>query len=170
MKFLIRLVLATSILMLAAPVIAGDKSGTGCKVLGSWMGYDESGSAWWMSTADGQNASHGTLNLEVPGSVVFFPGATSVTELRGVWEKTGENTFEWTVIGFPYDATAATVVLARLSGRNIINEGCDSEIVQNVVMEVFLPDADLNSDNPFSVSYFPDHLGYRIKLSSPELP
>lgn len=170
MKFFIRLILATSILMFAAPVLSGEKFEADCKLLGSWMGYDASGSAWWTSTADGQSASHGTLNLEVPGSVLFFPGATSVTELRGVWEKTGGNTYEWTVIGFPYDASATTIVLARLSGKNTINEDCDSEIVTDVVMEVFLPDADLNSGIPISTSLFPDHAGYRIKLDLPELP
>jgi len=170
MKFFIRLVLTTFILMFAAPVFAGEKSEADCKLLGSWMGYDASGSAWWTSTADGQSASHGTLNLEVPGSVLFFPDAMSVTELRGVWKKTGGNTYDWTVIGFPYDVIATTLVLVRLSGKDTISEGCDTVFVSDVVMEVFLPDADLNSDIPISISPFPDHWGHRIKLSLPELP
>jgi len=123
-----------------------------------------------MSTADGQNASHGTFNLEVPGSILFFPGATAVTELRGVWEKTGGNTYEWTAIGFPYDATATTLVIAKLSGKDTIGEDCNTLYATDIVMEIFLPDADLNSDDPISTAPFPNHEGYRIKVNLPELP
>jgi len=169
MKFSIAI--ATILLMFTAPVFAGEESGADCKLLGSWIGYDVGGSAWWMSTADGQNASRGTLNLEVPGSVLFFsPPATSVTELRGVWEKTGNKTYDWTVVGFPYDEVAATVVLAKLSGKDTVSEDCNTLYVTDVVMEVFEADADLNSDTPFLTLPFPDHAGYRIMLNLPVLP
>ena len=171
MKFSTRLVLATLILMFAAPVLAGKGARADCKLLGSWIGYDAGGSAWWMSTADGQNASRGTLNLEVPGSVLFFsPPATSVTELRGVWEKTGKKTYDWTVVGFPYDEVAATVVLAKLSGKDTVSEDCNTLYVTDVVMEVFEADADLNSDTPISIETFLPHEGHRIMLDLPELP
>ena len=173
MKLFIRLVLATSILMFAAPVFAGEKSEADCKLLGSWIGYDATGSAWWISTADGQNASHGTLNLEVPGSVLFFPGASSVTELRGSWVKTGKNTYDWTVVGFPYlgDENATTMVLVKLSGVDTISKDCNTVYITDAVMEVFAPDADINVDAPLSQSMFPpDHEGYRILVNRPELP
>jgi len=173
MRLFIRSALVILVLMFAAPVFADGGPKGDCKLLGSWIGYDSYGSAWWMSTADGQNASRGTLNLEVPGSKFFFDGAFSVTELRGSWVKTGKNTYDWTVVGFPYlgDEYATTMVLVKLSGVDTISKDCNTIYVTDAVMEVFAPDADINVDAPLSRSMFPpDHEGYRILVNRPELP
>ena len=170
MKSYIRLFLVTLILIFAVPVSAGNGHKSNCKLLGSWIGYDAVGAAWWMSTADGQNASHGTLNLEVPGSKLFFGGAFSVTELRGSWKKTGENTYDWTVVGFPYLEDTTTMLLAKLSGKDTVSEDCNTIEVTNVVMELFAATADINVDEPFFADDFPDHEGHRIMINLPELP
>jgi hypothetical protein len=153
--------------MFASPVFAGGGHEGDCKLLGSWIGYDDNGSAWWMSTADGQNASRGTLNLEVPGSKLFFDGAFSVSELRGSWVKTGKNTYDWTVVGFPYLEDTTTMVLVKLSGIDTVSENCNSLYVTEVVMELFAPNADINVDAPFLSSDFPDHAGQRILVNLP---
>jgi len=167
MRFFIRLTLAILIMMFAAPVFAGGGHEGDCKLLGSWIGYDASGSAWWMSTADGQNASRGTLNLEVPASKLFFDGAFSVTELRGSWVKTGENTYDWTVVGFPYLEDTTTMLLAKMSGIDIVSEDCNTLYATDVVMELFAPNADINVDDPFFTEIIPDHAGYRILVNLP---
>jgi hypothetical protein len=167
MKSLIRLMLAT--LIFTVPLFAGAANRGDCKLFGSWIGYNESG-AWWTTTADGQNASKGTLNLEAPGSVVYFQGATAVTELKGAWKKTGGNTYDWTVLGFPYDASGNTLALAKLSGKDTMSEDCNIIYVTDVVLEVFAPTADVNTDAPLSTGYFPDHEGHRIQINLPELP
>lgn len=171
MKFSIRLFLATLILMFAAPVFAGNGNMGDCKLLGSWIGYQgEDGPAWWLSTADGQNASRGTLNLEVPGSLMFFvgDGAVAVTELKGAWEKTGENTYDWTVVGFPFLADTTTLLIAKLSGVDTISEDCNTIAVTNVVMELFYATDDINVVDPFFADNFPDHDGHRISVNLPE--
>ena len=170
LKGLMSLLMSALILILAVPAFASGGPKEGCKLLGSWIGYGATGSAWWMSTVDGQNASRGTLNLEVPGSKLFFPEAFSVTELRGSWVKTGENTYDWTVVGFPYLEDTTTMLLAKLSGKDTITEDCNTVYVTEVVMELFDPDADVNVDEPFDTGVFPDHAGQRILINLPEPP
>jgi len=163
----IRLLLATLVLLFACPAITAGEKEADCKLIGSWLGYNQAGLAWWMSTADGQNASQGTLNLEVPGSVLFFPDAVAVTEMRGVWKKTGANTFDWTVVAFPYDESTNTLLLAKLSGKDRISYDCDTLYVTDVVMELFFPFDNPNTAAPFMSDSFPDHEGIRIKIDVP---
>ena len=170
MKLTIRFTVALLATVLAVSSFAADQAGKGCKPLGSWLGYDEGGSAWWMTTTDGQNASHGTVNLEVPGSVMFFPGADGVTEMRGVWETIDDHVIAWTVIGFAYDANKITLGLARLSGKSNMSPDCNTEHLSDVLLEVFTPDADVNTDEPEWTMTLPDHDGYRVKLVTYDLP
>lgn len=169
MKFATRFIAMMLIALLAVSSSAGDGPGKGCKPLGSWLGYDQDGSVWWMTTADGQNASHGTLNLEVPGSVIFFPGAEGATEMRGVWEKIGDYEIAWTVVGFGYDSNKFTVALARLSGKSKFSWDCNTERLTDVLLEVYTPDANVDIDEPEWTMAFPDHDGYRIKLVTYDL-
>jgi len=170
MKFSTRFVAAMLVALFTASSIAGDGPGKGCKPLGSWLGYNQDGSVWWMTTTDGQSASHGTLNLEVPGSLMFFPEAVGVTEMRGVWEKTGDYDVAWTVVGFAYDENEVSLALARLSGKSKLSWDCNTERLSDVLLEVFLPDADVEVDEPLWTMPFPDHDGYRIKLVTHDLP
>lgn len=170
MKFPIRLLVASLLTVISVSSFAGGGPASGCKNLGSWLGYDQLGSAWWMTTADGQNASHGTLNLEAPGAVAFFPGAFAVTEMRGVWEKISGDRIAWTVVGFAYDAAGTTLALARLSGKHTSSEDCNTEYLTDTFMEVFAPDANIETDEPIATMPFPDHAGYRVKLVTFDLP
>ena len=156
--------------MFAGAISAGDGPNSNCKFLGSWIGHYEDGPAWWMSTVDGQNASHGTFNLEIPESVLFFAGAIGVTEFRGEWKKVGKRTYDWTVIGLPYDETATTLALVKVSGTDTIGENCDTLYATDIFMEVFPPDADPYVDDPVQTSPFPPHDGYRVKVDLPDFP
>ena len=169
MKFSVPIVLAILVLILAAPAFAGGGK-DGCKPMGSWYGYDSEGNAWWTSTIDGQSASHGTSNLEIPGSVAFFPGASGVTELKGQWKRSGPNAYAWTVVAFPFDENAVTLSIVKLSGTNHLGENCDTMWITNIVMEVFYPWDDIYTDTPILVDdSFPDHPGFRVKVDLPEL-
>jgi hypothetical protein len=168
MKTLIRIILTT--LIFAVPVCAGADNNVDCKLIGSWVGYDANGAVWWTSTLDGQNASQGTANLETPGAVAFFPGAAAVTELKGVWKRTGGDTYDWTMLGFAYDAFGTTLTLGKLSGKDTISQDCNTVYVTDVAMEVFLPTADVNTDAPIATVPFPDHEGHRIQVDLPVLP
>lgn len=168
MKLAIQVALTIFFVVLAVPAFAGGGGGN-CMLIGSWYGYDGSGNAWWMSTADGQNASHGTVNLEVPGSVHFFPGAVAVTELRGQWMRTSGKTYNWTVVGLAVDAAANTLFIGKLSGTDVFGDTCHSMWVTNVVLEVFPPSANIWIDEPMAIDdSFPDHQGFRVNVDLPE--
>jgi len=169
MNVYVRPILAVLLMLFCVPVFAAKDDGDGCKPLGSWIGYDQNG-AWWMTTTDGQSASHGTLNLEAPGALVFFPGAFGVTEMRGVWQKYGDDMVAWTVVGFAYDAGGTTLALARLSGKSTFSPDCNTEHLSDVLMEVFGPGANVEVDTPDWTMTFPDHDGYRINLVTFDLP
>ena len=102
MKRLSGFFLCAVLVLPTIPALAGHHEGD-CKANGSWYGYDEYGSIWWTSTVDGQSASRGTLNLEIPGSVNFFEGSFSITEMKGQWKKKGGGAYDWTAVGFPFD-------------------------------------------------------------------
>ena len=76
----------------------------------------------------------------------------------------------WTVIGFAYDANRITLGLAQLSGKSTMSTDCNTELISDVLLEVFTPDADVNTDEPLWTMEFPDHYGYRIKLVTHDLP
>ena len=169
MKRLSGFFLCAVLVLPTIPALAGQHEGD-CKASGSWYGYDEYGSIWWTSTVDGQSASRGTLNLEIPGSVNFLDSPFSVTEMKGQWIKIGGNAYDWTAVGFPFDENAASLLIVKVSGTNILGEDCDSMMVTNIVMEVFPPTADVYTDTPLAVdTSFVDHPGFRIKVDLPEL-
>ena len=174
MKFPLRHALAILLTVIAVSSFAGNGPASGCKPLGSWLGYDQYGSAWWMTTTDGQSASHGTLNLEAPGAAAIlrydFPDVAAVTEMRGIWEKAGSNLVAWTVVGFAYDAAGTTLALARLSGKSTLSKDCNSEHITDTLLEVFAPDADVDSAEALWTMPFPPHEGYRVKLVTFDQP
>lgn len=184
----------TVICLLSAPVFAGEgpmgegRNGKapigegpseGCKLLGSWVGYqNETGYAWWMSTASGQNASAGTLVLEVPGfdvtfpvgepPVATFPDAVKVTDLRGTWVRTDGNSFAYTALSIVVDANGVPQYISKLSGTETLMDECNTMFLENTALELFLPSMDPFEDDPIIGPVpFPDHYGYRMKVDLP---
>ena len=170
MKYLARIFIVTVLVTFSFASYAGNKMTGNCQLFGSWIGYDETGAAWWTTKVDGHSSARGTLVLQVPQSVTFYPGATDATQARGVWERTGGNTFDWTVVSIAFDETFTTLYQARVSGKDTIGDDCDTLYVSDIVMELFDADADLNSDDPIGMMLFPDHPGHRIKVVNHELP
>jgi len=166
----VRPILAILMMLICIPAFADKDNGYGCKPTGSWIGYDETGSAWWLTTNTAQSASHGNLILQTPGAKNFFPDAYAGTEMRGVWEKFGDNMVAWTVVGFVYTEDRITLSISRLSGKATFSPDCNTEYLTDVFMEVFAPDANVETDIPLWTMEFPDHPGYRINLVTFDLP
>ncbi|NND57228.1 MAG: hypothetical protein HKN57_08240 [Xanthomonadales bacterium] len=158
------------ILLLIAPVPVAADNGHGCKLNGSWIGYSDSG-AWWMASPTGQNASHGINVLDVPGFDFTLEGAfpaVNSSQLRGVWERTGGNTFAYTVIGFAVDSNGDALYISKLSGTETILEGCDVMFLENTTLQIYAPNADPFSDDPIlDPMDFPNHYGFRMHVDLP---
>ena len=170
MKAYVRPIMAILMMLICVPVFADKDEGDGCKPFGSWIGYDQFGSAWWLTTTTGQSASHGTLVLQAPGAHAYFPESYEGTDMRGVWEKFGDNMVAWTVVGFVYDEARTTLSISRLSGKSTFSPDCNTEYLTDVFMEVFAPDANVETDDPVWTMQFPDHPGFRINLVTHDLP
>jgi hypothetical protein len=191
LKGLMPLLLSALVMVLTAPAFAsnGFKSKghefygpkCHCKVLGSWMGYYTidpfpTGDAWWVSTITGQNAEHGISILDIPGfdptitvdGVPTFPDAVKSSALRGVWERTGPYSYAYTLVGFTLDSNGGTQYISKLTGTETLSEDCNTMLLQNTYLQIYLPDADPFSDTPIiGPLYFPDHNGYRMKIDLP---
>lgn len=89
--------------------------------------------------------------------------------MRGVWEKTSDNQVAWTVIGFAYDEDKVTLALSRLSGKSTMSPDCNTEHLSDVFLEVFAPDANIDSATPLWTTPFPNHDGFRVKLVTYDL-
>jgi hypothetical protein len=115
-----------------------------CKLHGSWIGYDDSGS-YWLATYHGKTAFSGTSDLDFPlfeptlGGL--FPEAVKVSSARGVWERTGVNTFAYTLILFGIDGNGAVSWILKNSGDKTLTENCSLMSIKSSI-EVFLPDVD----------------------------
>lgn len=168
--FLRFFIISAVILMFMAPVPAAAGNDEGCKLNGSWIGYSGTG-AWWMASPTGQNARHGINVLDVPGFDFTMGGAFPVvnsSQLRGVWERTGGNTFAYTVIGFAVDSNGDAQYISKLSGTETIMEGCDVMFLEHTTLQIYAPDADPFSDDPIlDPMYFPDHYGFRMHVDLP---
>jgi len=158
------------ILLFMAPISAAAGNDEGCKLNGSWIGYSDSG-AWWMASPTGQNASHGVTVIDVPGFDFTLGGAFPVvnsSQLRGVWERTGGNTFAYTVVGFAVDGNGDAQYVSKLTGTETIMEGCDVMFLEHTTLQIYAPDADPFSDEPIlDPMYFPDHYGLRMHVDLP---
>jgi hypothetical protein len=151
----------------------------GCKLLGSWYGYDtDTLNVWWLSTASGQSSSQGTVILEVPGfdatlpvdDIPTFPDVVGMTALRGVWKRTSGNTFEYTVLGIAVDAAGQSHYVGKLTGTETLSEDCGTMFLQETYLQIYLPNMDPFSDNAIAGPIpFPDHYGYRMEVDLPEI-
>ena len=161
----------------AAPVLA-DGQAQDCKLIGSWIGYSGyDGTAWWMSTASGQNADHGTSVLQVPGfdprleiapDVYAFPDAVASGFLQGVWKKTDGRNYAYSLLAIATNADGETLWLGKLAGTQTLLEGCDVMLLEQNTLSIFAPDADPFGDEPlFDPIPFPDHYGYRMHVDLP---
>lgn len=160
-------------MVLPATVFAGND----CHYIGSWFGYNGDGEIAWTSQAVGQNKAHGTMLLEAAGFDITFGGAfdpaNSTGNLKGVWERTGENTFRYAAMGFAVDEFGDALWAMRLTGDLAVTGECDILEVTNTQLWVYFVDPandpvpiwDREADvGPIT---FPSHHGHRIELDLP---
>ena len=89
---------------------------------------------------------------------------------RGVWEKTGEQTYGWTGIGLVVDADGNALYLWKLVSVNKFNPDCDTVTVPSSTIEFFLPFANPFEDVPFYVYVGRPHTAMRITVDAPANP
>lgn len=146
-----------------------ENAGQGCTLQGTWFGVvspDDTTLTGWMVTAAGKSANEGTNNLEYPtfdptfGGM--FPTAARLSTLRGAWERTGGNTFAYTMFGIAVDEFDVPVWIGKLSGNIIISSDCRSEQI-TAALEVFSPGQSPFEDVGFVIA-LPTHYGYRASV------
>jgi hypothetical protein len=152
----------------AAPSIAAEQANAhGCTLLGSWIGFNATGEAYWTSMANGMTASSGTYTIDVPSFDLTlgntFPTAVRMTLPRGVWRKTGGNTIAFTVVSLIVDANGNPVWTAKLSGADTMEENCNRLYVTST-LEVFLADMNPFTDPPWFSLVINPHYGYRMRV------
>ena len=157
--------------------LAGD-DGKRCSNQGTWFGVTDPlngdmSLTGWTTTVTGQSGNKGINVLEWPDfdptlGMAFppFKDAHHINNMRGVWRRTGGNTFAYSFTGFAYDESNEPVYIAKVSGHVTLLAGCQFERI-TAYMEVFAP-----GDNPFlgeTLYEFPllDHWGQRAPLDLP---
>jgi hypothetical protein len=144
----------------------------GCQYIGSWFGYDADENVSWISQAVGPNNSSGTLLLELPGFDMTFGGlfeAADASDLKGVWERTGGNTFRYATMSFATNLDGAAVYAARLTGDLEVIGECDVLHVTNTWLTIYIlaPESDpvpvWDREPDVGPLPFAPHKGYRIK-------
>jgi len=119
--------LALGMLMAASTLAAARQDDGGCNPQGSWMSIYEEGIPSWVGSVNGQSSSSGTDELEAP-SFIFYPGlpaAVGMTHMRGPWNRTGGNTFDYTMIGYAYGAGGIPSYVTRMNGTKTLSEDCN---------------------------------------------
>ena len=138
-----------------------------CQLQGSWIGYDENSNAYWINSIQGQSSSSGTYVLEVPGLTGIFPGAVIGATARGMWIRTGGNTFAVTVITLAVDPEGNTLGITKLIATDTLSEDCNSMWIENRA-ELFWPNQNPFEDEPFLVMSLAGHWGYRMRVEELE--
>jgi len=170
--------------------------GKGCSNIGTWFGvspslpdptappveippppWDVTYLTGWSVTVTGMSSNEGTNNFEYPvfdptfailglNETPPFSQAARVGTMRGNWTRTGGNTFDYTFMGFAFDASNMPVYIAKISGQVVLIENCQYQYT-TAIMEVFRPWMNPFHDEreweiPLGVFY-----GYRAKVDLP---
>lgn len=158
--------LALGMLIAASTMAVARQNDGGCNPQGSWMSIYDADIPPWVGSINGQSSSSGTDELEAP-SFIFYPGlppAVGMTHMRGPWNRTGGNTFDYTMIGYAYGAGGIPIYVTRMNGTKTLSEECNTMEV-TVAINFFLcldgicPDSFETADPPDL--YFVTH-GFRI--------
>ena len=157
-----------------ASVVAVSAASKGCNLQGSWLGFDPLGPSW-TAVVHGQSPSSGTNEFDYPFVLpkfpqffppadpeYLFPYAVGMTPLRGAWERTGSNTFDYTMIGYGYDEDRIPMWAGKMSGTITLNEDCKSGDF-GAVIEIFVcPACNPFTDDPYTAIEWPTTTGYRV--------
>lgn len=157
---------------LAIPSAASDDgSKKGCSIQGTWYGVnnlDDKELTGWATTVSGKSEQHGTNVLEYPTfDVTFgglFPTADDASANRGVWIRTGGNTFTYSFMTVIVDVNNNHVGSVRTSGDVVVGNNCMTETI-TATFDFFYHDDNPFEDDPFySITPQDPHYGYRFTL------
>jgi len=89
--------------------------------------------------------------------------------MRGNWKRTGGNTFDYTFMGFAFDASGMPVFIGKVSGQVELILDCQYQKT-TAVMEVFTPDMNPFDDDPVVTIPLGQFYGYRANVDLPPMP
>lgn len=120
-----------------------------CSPIGTWFGVDPDTHVLtgWLDSTNGQSNDQGTISFESPTFdptlYGLFPTAVGGSGDKGVWKRTGGNTFKYSFMGIAVDSSNAIVYIGKTSGTITMLEDCKTQRI-TAVIAVYLPE-----DNPF---------------------
>lgn len=181
-----RLLIAGAVALgLALPGLALAKDDQkGCSIIGTWFGVtdlDDKIPSGWVVTAIGKSENHGTNVLEFPTYDSTFGGIYPVlhhSASRGIWRRTGGNTFEYSFMSLlvgdiPATTEREALYYLRVSGESTLSDDCMSEVI-TAVMDFFPVKTALGEytnlspfvDAPAWSMVLEPHYGYRYTFDS----
>jgi len=117
---------------------------------GAWITID---GGVVIATYSGQSNNHGTINEEIPAfDPTFngtFPDVVASSHLKGMWKRTGGNTFVYTQVAAAVDALGNVQYVVKNSGEKTLSDDCNMQTVESSI-EIFVPP----NDNPFEDEAF----------------
>lgn len=170
MHFLVGSVVALGLAISGAA--SADAGKNGCSIQGTWYGvnnFDDKQLTGWVVTAIGKTEHQGFNVLEYPtykdltlGGI--FLTAHDASANRGVWKRTGGNTFKYSFMAIVVDENNNHLYSMRTSGDVVVGNNCMTETI-TATFEFFSPEANPFEDEPFYSVTPPDpHYGYRFTL------
>lgn len=124
----------------------------------------------WSVTVTGKSNSEGTNLFEYPNFDATLKGnfeeAVRIGSMRGNWKRTGGNTFDYTFMGFGYNASNVPLYIAKISGQVELIEKCQYQKT-TAIMEVFWPNMRPFQDAGPIVIELGEFYGYRAKVVPP---
>jgi hypothetical protein len=179
-----RVLLGVAALCIAVPGlgIASGAPGVGsearfCKFPGTWFGVTSPTDltlTGWVVTVVGESPFAGTNNLEYPtfdpkvpvldpetGAFLYYvyPEADRISTLRGIWERTGPNTFAYSFMGFGLEGITP-LYIAKVNGTIELSRDCRTEKI-NAFMSIYPPAVSPIKGEPLFTVPLPEHYGYR---------
>ncbi|MGI9236458.1 MAG: hypothetical protein ACR2QZ_03635 [Woeseiaceae bacterium] len=170
--------------------------GKGCSNIGTWFGvapfpldptsppvelppppWDDKYLTGWSVSVMGKSNNKGTNHFEYPvfdptlailglNDTPPFSDAVRIGSMRGNWKRTGGNTFDYTFMGFAFDASSMPVYIAKISGQVVLVERCRYQYT-TAIMEVFRPWMRPFQDDPEWEIPLGEFYGYRAKVDLP---
>jgi len=144
----------------------------GCDIQGTWFGVNDLENkvpSGWVITNAGKSSDHGVNALEFPTFDATFGGMYAAiyhSANRGVWHRTGGNTFEYSFMSIlAGDGVEGPEALyyVRVSGDVTLSDDCMAETI-TAIMDFYPAGMSPFTNDPLWSQRLADHYGYRFTL------
>jgi hypothetical protein len=132
-------IIALFAVMLAGTAFAGD-NGNGCKLQGTWYGAMPGAGSFvvqYYGTGD-NTGTDDTEWIKIDDALIAM-GFARASHSRGVWTKTGPNTYTSVLLTFYYDAAGQIIWIGRSHGVKKLTD-CNTMEYRGTFTEVLNPD------------------------------